>query len=233
MRRSLRNVLLQSALACVQALRRVKGKPAMKTHIDCISSKRVIRLPGKPLTTFWSTNTPASFTHCGESASYLCPFVSMVFHRIVGSTGLVIEKVASLSPGRSWWRIFLSRVNFVCWLLFSVCSTPVLPKWHIETLVILPKVHLNVLTPKTQWSQSGLTMLSMHSVGTCYWGKQAHMQLVREPSAAVISGCWATVDWSWPKKWNCWAWADLHLKKKKSAGGEWIVKPSPRSSKAR
>ncbi|PVD23792.1 hypothetical protein C0Q70_17066 [Pomacea canaliculata] len=30
----------------VEALRRVKGIPPLKTHIDCISSKRIIRLPG-------------------------------------------------------------------------------------------------------------------------------------------------------------------------------------------
>jgi carbamoyl-phosphate synthase/aspartate carbamoyltransferase/dihydroorotase len=30
----------------LQALRLIKGKPPLKTHIDCISSKKVIRLPG-------------------------------------------------------------------------------------------------------------------------------------------------------------------------------------------
>ena len=34
----------------------MKGKPVMKTHIDCISSKRIIRLPGKtPILTFLLT----------------------------------------------------------------------------------------------------------------------------------------------------------------------------------
>ena len=32
------------------------------------------------------------------------------------------RKVASLNPGRSRGRIFFSRVNFVCWLLFGVRS---------------------------------------------------------------------------------------------------------------
>ena len=36
------------------------------------------------------------------------------------------RKVASSNPGRSGGRIFFSRVNFVCWILFSVSSTPVL-----------------------------------------------------------------------------------------------------------
>ena len=37
------------------------------------------------------------------------------------------RKVASSNPGRSDGRIFFSRVNFVCWLLFGVRFTPVLP----------------------------------------------------------------------------------------------------------
>ena len=31
---------------CVQALKRVGGPPKVKTHIDCMSSGRVVRLPG-------------------------------------------------------------------------------------------------------------------------------------------------------------------------------------------
>ena len=38
-------------------------------------------------------------------------------------------KVASSNPGR---RIFFSRVNFVLWLLFGVCSTPMLPQCHVK-----------------------------------------------------------------------------------------------------
>ena len=57
-------------------------------------------------------------------------------------------------------------------------------------------------------------MLLRHNVGTGQ-GKWAHMQLAREFSATVISTCWTTVDWSWPKEWNCCAWADLRLRKKK------------------
>ena len=42
------------------------------------------------------------------------------------------RKVSSSNPGRSGGRIFFSRVNFVCWLLFGVISTPVLPQWHVK-----------------------------------------------------------------------------------------------------
>ena len=42
------------------------------------------------------------------------------------------QKVASLNPSRSGGRIFFSRVNIVCWLLFGVRSTPVLPQWHVK-----------------------------------------------------------------------------------------------------
>ena len=42
------------------------------------------------------------------------------------------RKVVGSNPRRSGERIFFFRVKFVCWLLFSVHSTPVLPKWHIK-----------------------------------------------------------------------------------------------------
>ena len=50
--------------------------------------------------------------------------------------------VVSLNPGRSKGRIFFSRVNFLCWLLFGVRSTPVLPQWHVKDSVILPNLQV-------------------------------------------------------------------------------------------
>ena len=49
-------------------------------------------------------------------------------------------------------------------------------------------------------------------------GKRAHMQLIREHLATVISACWATVDWQWHKEWNFCVQADLHLLRKKKEG---------------
>ena len=84
------------------------------------------------------------------------------------------RKVASSNPGRSGGKIFFSRVNFVCWLLIGVRSTPVLPQWHVKDPAHSAKrsaggrLHLNTHTPLTQRSRSGLTMsLSKHRVGTC------------------------------------------------------------------
>ena len=82
------------------------------------------------------------------------------------------RKVASSNPGRSGGRIFFSRINFVCWLLFGVRSTPVLPQWHVKDPGYSAKsaggrLHLNMHTPLTQRSRSGLTKpLSGHSEGT-------------------------------------------------------------------
>ena len=82
------------------------------------------------------------------------------------------RKVASSNPRRISTRIFFSRVNFVCWLLFGARSTPVLPQWHIKDPGHSAKsagvrLHLNTHTPLTQRSWSGLTMsLPRHSVGT-------------------------------------------------------------------
>ena len=82
------------------------------------------------------------------------------------------RKVASSNPSRSGGRIFFSRVNFVCYLLFGVGSTPVLPQWHVKDPSPSAqnaggRLHLNMHTPLTQQSRSGLTMpLSSLSVGT-------------------------------------------------------------------
>ena len=71
----------------------------------------------------------------------LCDIKTLNNHRVrldthtgTDSDSLLVEclardqKVANLNPGRSGRRIFFSRVNFVCWLLFCVRSTPVSPK---------------------------------------------------------------------------------------------------------
>ena len=93
------------------------------------------------------------------------------------------RKVASSNPGRSGGRIFFSRVNFVCWLLFGVRSTPVLLQWHVKYPGYFAKsaggrLHLNMHTPFTQRSRSGLTMpLSRHSVGTYQAVRSSHASL--------------------------------------------------------
>ena len=94
-----------------------------------------------------------------------------------GQKSLLVErrtrdrKVASSKPGRSGGKMFFSRVNFVCWLLFGVHSTPMLPQWHVKDTDHSGKsaggrLHLNTHTTLTQQSRCGLTMpLSRHSVG--------------------------------------------------------------------
>ena len=58
----------------------------------------------------------------------------------------------------------------MCCLLFGVCSTPVLPQWHVKypghsTKSAVGRLHLNTHTSLTHRSRSGLTMpLSRQSV---------------------------------------------------------------------
>ena len=78
------------------------------------------------------------------------------------------RKVASLIPGRTSGIIFFSSVNFVGWLLCGVHSTPMLPQWHIKEPSHSAKsaggrLYLNMHTPLTERSQSGL---STHGMGT-------------------------------------------------------------------
>ena len=148
----------------------------------------------------------------------ICPAVVSFTHCITSGGARIAcwqecqtrdRKVTSLNPGRSGGRIFLSRVNFVCWLLFSDCFTPVLPQWHVKDPSHSAKsaggrLHLNMHTPFTQQSHSGLTMpLSRHSAET-YPETSSHAtcQGTFSDSATVVSACWATVDWFWPKEWN-------------------------------
>ena len=89
------------------------------------------------------------------------------------------RKVASSNPSRSSGRMFFSRVHFVCVLFFGVRSTPVLPQWYIKDPGHSAKsaggrLHLNMHTPLTQRSRSGLTMpLSGYSEGT-YLERSSH-----------------------------------------------------------
>ena len=82
------------------------------------------------------------------------------------------RKVASSNPGRSGGKIFFCKVNILCWLLFGVRSTSVLPQWHVKDTGHSAKsaggrLHLNTYTPLTQRSRSGLILpLCTHSVGT-------------------------------------------------------------------
>ena len=82
------------------------------------------------------------------------------------------RKVASSNSGRNGGRIFFSRSDFLCRLLFGVRSTRVLRQWHVKhtdhsAKNVDSRLHLNTHTPWTQRSRSGLTMpLSRHSVGS-------------------------------------------------------------------
>ena len=73
--------------------------------------------------------------------------------------------VASSNLGRSGGKMFFSRVNFVCSLLFGVRSIPVLPPWHVKdpghfARSAGDRLHLNTHTsldpPKMEWADYAL-----------------------------------------------------------------------------
>ena len=123
-------------------------------------------------------------------------------------------------------RIFFSRLSSICWLLFGVRSIPVLPQWHVKDPGNSTKTRIR------PWpNEVGVSWLCLYP--GIVWEpilKRAHTQLFREHSATVVSARWVSVDWSWPTEWNLRAQANLHFekKKKKSAGGEWMVEHSPK-----
>ena len=109
------------------------------------------------------------------------------------------RKIASSNPGWSGGRIFSSRVNFVCWLLFGVRSTPVLPQWHVKDPGHSAKsagVRFYTLTCKHLWPQKVGVGWQCRCPGIVWEAirKRAHMQLVGEHSVTVVSARWATVD---------------------------------------
>ena len=122
----------------------------------------------------------------------------------VPSDGVLVErrtrerKAASSNPGRSGRTIFVSRVNFVCWLLFCARSTAMLPQLHVKdpghsARIAGGRLHLNTHTPLTQRSRSGQTTpLSRHSVGT-YQETSSHASRqgnARSKSSQIAEPLW-------------------------------------------
>ena len=137
------------------------------------------------------------------------------------------QKVVSSNSGRGSGRIFFSRVNFARRLLLGVRSTHAasILQWHVKGASHSPKsaggrLHLNMYTPLTHQSQSGLTMsLYRHTVGT-YQEMNSHASRQGTLNHSCLSSlshhglisC---------KEGNYCRGANLHLKKReKSNGGE-------------
>ena len=75
------------------------------------------------------------------------------------------------------------------------------------------------------------TMLTMHRMGTYQENELTRNSSgnTRPQSSQPAEPLWTNPDL---KRWNLYAQADLRLlkkKKKKTAGGEWIVEPSPKN----
>ena len=130
-------------------------------------------------------------------------------------------------------REFSSQESTLCTDSYSMSVPPLCYHWGMwKTPVILPKVQVADYTQTRihPWPNKVGDGWLCRCPGIAWepirtW---SHKQLVREHLVTVISARWATVDWSWPKEWKWCAHANLHLKKKKSADGEWIVQQSPK-----
>ena len=124
--------------------------------------------------------------------------------------------------------MFFPRFNFVCWLLFSGRSILVWPQWHVKDPGHSAKSAAGRL-------QHAFTCGQMKSERADYADVQAqcgnlsgniHTQLVMEHSASVVSARSATLNWSWHEEWREISMNEListSKKKKKNAGGEWMV----------
>ena len=142
------------------------------------------------------------------------------------------SKVENLIPGKSSSKTVFSRVSFLCWLLFSIHSTCELLQRHVKDPSHSAKSagdrsRLDMHTSWAQWSWSGLTMLSMHSVRTHQGNKLTHNSSgnTHPQSCQFIEPLWTD-----PVLKNGIGTSELiypFKKKKKSADWKWCVEPSP------
>ena len=127
-----------------------------------------------------------------------------------------------------------SFVNLVCWLLFGVCPTPVLPQWHVKDTAHSAnsaggRFHQ---TRMHSWpNEVGVGWLCRYS-GIAWEPiqKRAHTQLVWEHSATFVSvRCATATD---PGKKSGISVREIisnsKKKQKKTSGGEWMVEHSPK-----
>ena len=113
------------------------------------------------------------------------------------------SKNHGFSPWQEQWENFFSRVN--CWLfLLSFISVPPCittasherPKSFSQKCRWQVTLQPNTNTPLTQWSWSGLTVLSRHSVRSHHGNKL--LQLVRQHLSTVVCGLTpGLTEWKW------------------------------------
>ena len=139
------------------------------------------------------------------------------------------QKVASSNPGTSSRRIFSSRVNFLCWLLFGIRCNPVLPQWQVKNSGHSAKsaggrLHLNTRRVHPWPNEVGVGWLCR--CPGIVWKpirKQAHIQLVRECSSQL-----AEPQWTDPGIKKGIYMRELISTLKKKARQEWMIEHFPK-----
>ena len=95
---------------------------------------------------------------------------------------------------------------------------PVLLQWHIKDpgksdkkcwWQVTPKHSYTLDQTKSKWAD--------YATVQALCGSLSGNEPTRN-SVTVVSACWATVDWSWPKEWNQCGRADFHFKKNRRRG---------------
>ena len=117
---------------------------------EALSQNQTKRVPSLHLDFESSWQRLFSLTHkCSELTGWLSD----------RSTDFCGQNFASSSPSRSGGRIFFSWLNFLCWLLFGVCSKPMFLQWHMKEPDHFAKstggrLQINTHTPlmKLEWA---------------------------------------------------------------------------------
>ena len=138
----------------------------------------------------------------------------LVTHRLFCRVTDLWSEGCLLIAGRSGREFFSSEVTVPANSISILVPTPPpLPQWHVKDPGYTANGKKDV----------GVGWLCCPDIVSEPIRKRAHMQLFRECSANFISARWATMSWSWPKKWNWRPQANVHFKTKQKKSGQGMI----------
>ena len=180
---------------------------------------------------------PITSVNCSQKGVIPCADADSIYLYIRGpgwlvgkSAGLVIERLRVRIPAEAAGEFSSPEFTLRADSYSVSVPTPAWPQWHAKDLGHSAKsasgrLHLNTHAPWIQRSRTGLTMpLSRQSVDT-YPETSSHAtchEAFEHSRLSSLNHCRHTLR----TECNQCARTNLHFKKKKSVGGEWMVEHS-------
>ena len=137
---------------------------------------------------FWMCNVCSSWWHCAVDrmlkASHLNWYKFVVLQSRAGGGE---SSVVRASPGMSYGRIFFSRVNFRCWVLFQYQFYPHLPT-H-------PTPRVTTVARKCGCRVTAKHTCNLHTWLCLKWRAMVHGCMVYREWRAMVHGCMVYRQW--------------------------------------